>query len=172
MRFKGFRKLFADDFLVIAAWLMLLASDIVWQVKVGVLYWQYGVSAGTIPLSLEFLEAFQTFMPQIITWNVLFYCCLWSIKFSFLLFFRRLGTDIIAPKYWWFVTVLTACGLIACIGDIDYVCTLKDIMYIMSEFFLNSLRSFALIKYQREKQPNAQSHITSCSRTEPSTPTR
>ncbi|KAK4214369.1 hypothetical protein QBC37DRAFT_387250 [Rhypophila decipiens] len=133
IRIKGFRKLFADDYLVLLAWFILLTFDIIWQFKVDVLYWQYDVVAGTTQVSLEFFAAFQDFMPQIITWSAMFYCCLWSIKFSFLLFFRRLGTDIIAPKYWWFVTVCTACGLIACIGDIDYTCTLKDIMYIMVE---------------------------------------
>lgn len=132
-RIRSFRKLFADDFLVIAAWLMLLAFAILWQVKSHVMYWQYGVQEGTITPSVAYVDALAGFIPHIVTWNILYYCCVWTIKFSFLLFFRRLGKDLVSPTYWWIVTVITAITLIACIADISWKCTLSSINYIYSE---------------------------------------
>ncbi|RYP77926.1 hypothetical protein DL769_003299 [Monosporascus sp. CRB-8-3] len=132
VRIRSFRKLYSDDYLVIAAWLMLLTSTIIWQSKLYLLYWQYDVTFGRAPYTEEFIAAYATFMPQVTTWTVLFYSCLWAVKFSFLMFFRRLGSEIKAHKVWWRVVfILTLAGWIASVSDFDYRCSTSDITYIL-----------------------------------------
>lgn len=134
VRVRSFRKLYSDDYLVIAAWLMLLTSTIIWQTNIYLLYWQYDVASGRAPYSEAFIAAYATFMPQVTTWTVLFYSCLWAIKFSFLMFFRRLGSEIKVHKVWWWVVfILTFAGWIASISDFDYRCSAGDISYILGK---------------------------------------
>ncbi len=56
-----------------------------------------------------------------------------GLSSSALIFFRRLGSSVIAHKYWWFVFATTVAGWVACIADIDYSCTASNIEYIMGE---------------------------------------
>ncbi|KAI1074869.1 hypothetical protein F5B20DRAFT_585879 [Whalleya microplaca] len=145
IRLRSFRKLFSDDYLVIAAWLMLFTSTIIWQIKLHLLYWQYDVTFGRAPPSEDFVAAYATFLPQIVTFSVLFYSCLWAVKFSFLMFFRRLGSEIKAHKIWWRVVfVLTLAGWIASIADFDYRCAAGGITYVMTECTLANH-----VKFQR-----------------------
>ncbi|KAK5993821.1 hypothetical protein PT974_07258 [Cladobotryum mycophilum] len=124
VRIRSFKKLYSDDYLVIAAWLMLLATSVIWQIKVPILYQLFEINRGGAPLTTKFTDSYATFMPHIVTWSVLFYSCLWSVKFSFLLFFRRLGSKITHQYniWWWIICVLTFAGWVACIADIDYKC--------------------------------------------------
>lgn len=135
IRVRSFNKLQFDDCLVAAAWLMLLASSIVWQSKAYILYWLYDVVHGKTQFSMDFLDEYSTFMPHIVTWNVLFYSCLWSIKFSFLMFFRRLRSKVERWQtiWWWVVFAITLSTWVACIADIDYKCSVRSVIYILSK---------------------------------------
>lgn len=135
VRVRTFKKLQADDYLTVAAWCMFLASSIVWQLKAYILYWLYDVVYGRTQFSTEFLHDYSTFMPQIVTWNVLFYSCLWSIKFSFLVFFRRLQSRVERAQriWWWVVFAITVATWVVCIADIDYNCSLRNVIYILSK---------------------------------------
>ncbi|KAK8040134.1 hypothetical protein PG993_008545 [Apiospora rasikravindrae] len=134
VRIVSASKLLLDDYLVIAAWLMLLTSAILWAVKGGVLYWMYDVQYGRRPSTPEFVPAYGTSMPLVFIWSTLFSACLWAVKFSFLVFFRRLGFKVNRKHFWWwFVFAVTACGGIVAIVDLDFSCTLTDIEYIMAE---------------------------------------
>lgn len=54
---------------------------------------------------------------------VFFYTSLWAVKVSFLLFFRRLGHNVMGQKViWWCVFALTLASYFVCIGDIQYSC--------------------------------------------------
>lgn len=140
IRLKSDSRLRLDDYLVLAAWLMLLLSTILWEVKGDLLYWMYDVQYGRRPPSPEFMPAYATFMPLVFVWRVLYPSCLWAVKFSFLVFFRRLGFKVNQNKsWWWSVFAITTCGWIVSIADLDFRCTLADITYIMGEIFLPTL---------------------------------
>ena len=48
---------------------------------------------------------------------------LWAVKFSFLLFFRRLGQNVARQQVlWWCVFVFTVAAYIVSIGDVPYAC--------------------------------------------------
>lgn len=132
VRIKSFKKFFSDDFLVIAAWLLLLTSSILWQINSHILFWMYDIQTGRRPPSSSFISIYAGYMPLVVAWNTLFYSCLWAVKFSFLMFFRRLGTRATGDRVWWWtVFVLAGIGWVACIADIDFNCSTSDITYIM-----------------------------------------
>lgn len=136
IRIRAFRKLQIDDYFVIAAWLMFLASAIIWQMKAHIMYLLYDITTGKATFTEEFIQAYSTLMPQITTFSLLFYLCIWSIKFSFLFFFRKLGsgTQVRAhTRWWWAVFGLTIVGLVGSIADFDFKCSLSDITYILGE---------------------------------------
>ncbi|KND94611.1 hypothetical protein TOPH_00772 [Tolypocladium ophioglossoides CBS 100239] len=136
VRVRSFKALYVDDGLVIAAWLMLLVSSIIWQIKASLLYWQFDVTNGRAPPTPAFIAAWATFMPHIVTWNVLFYSCLWAVKLSFLVFFRRLlgsKTTREGKIGWWVICALVVAGWVACVADIDYKCTINDNTYILTQ---------------------------------------
>lgn len=137
IRLKSDSRLRLDDHLVVAAWLMLLLSAVLWEVKGGLLYWMYDVQYGRRPPSPEFVPAYATFMPLVFVWSVLYPSCLWAVKFSFLVFFRRLGFQVNQNKgWWWSVSAIAAGGWVVSVADIDFRCTLADITYIMGGSFV------------------------------------
>jgi hypothetical protein len=83
--------------------------------------------------------AYQTALGII---TIFFYSSLWSVKASFLLFIRRLGTNVTRIRHlWWLVCILTIAGYAACIGATPYNCffvSLETIMTGCSTVFFNA----------------------------------
>lgn len=76
---------------------------------------------------------------------IIFYSTLWSIKFSFLLFFRRLGKNVRRQKLlWWPVLGFTLGSYMIAVGIIQYRCLVKSFLYIME-----SCTTDSAINYQR-----------------------
>ncbi|KAI0513193.1 hypothetical protein F5B22DRAFT_648004 [Xylaria bambusicola] len=133
-RAKSSRTLLVEDYLVILAWLLLLVSAVLWQIKSSVLYWMYDIQSGKVAPTLEFPIEYSAFLRLVVAWNTFFYSSLWAVKFSFLFFFRRLGSNVSVGRiWWWVVTTVTLAGLIASIADIDYKCTVNNLAYIMEK---------------------------------------
>ncbi|CAG8946930.1 unnamed protein product [Penicillium salamii] len=134
VQFTSFRRLFIDDFLVISAWIIILTAAIIWHVKGKVLYELYAISAGTKPLTPDFLPRYNVFMRYNAPFQILFYTGLWCIKFSFMAFFYRLSSKVKKFRIWWFVVLFcTAAVYIASIGDIEYKCSLGGLEYIITQ---------------------------------------
>ncbi|KAJ5329399.1 hypothetical protein N7452_009789 [Penicillium brevicompactum] len=134
VQLASFHRLLIDDFLVISAWIIILSAAIIWQVKGKILYELYAISAGEKPFSLDFLPRYNVFMRYNAPFQILFYTGLWCIKFSFMAFFYRLCSKVKAFRIWWFVVFFcTASVYIACIGDIEYKCSLGGIEYIITQ---------------------------------------
>ena len=125
VRVKSFKTLYSDDLLVMAAWCMILATSIIWQTQKKALEAQRELAAGAIPQTDDVSSLIQNLQRMQFPIFVLFYCSLWSVKLSFLLFFRRLqeGQTARGPKIWWwcvlsFVIVTWA----SCVGDLPWRC--------------------------------------------------
>lgn len=105
---------------------MLLASGVSWQIESAGLYDQYAVSSGRKPFTADFIESDLYFLrAAIVPANILFYSCLWTVKLSFLIFFRRLFTHFRGHRIWWWcVLIFTILTWVACIADIHYECSL------------------------------------------------
>lgn len=145
IRARAFSKLLADDYLVIAAWLMLFTSAVTWQTQASTLYRWIDTLYGRRPPIPE-VDAFKAVGPVLrfsLAWHVLFYTCLWAVKFSFLVFFRRLGFTLNQNKIWWWtVFAITLGGWITCIGSLDFECTVASVAHIMGIQFPFPLKSF------------------------------
>jgi hypothetical protein len=55
--------------------------------------------------------------------QLLFWCALWSVKISFLAFFRRLSANVrLYKNAWWIIVTLTGLAFIACVAVYPYPC--------------------------------------------------
>lgn len=66
--------------------------------------------------------------------TILFYSCLWLVKFSFLAFFSKLGSKIQSHRIWWWVVLIVTIGVwIASVADLDYKCSLSALPWILGK---------------------------------------
>ena len=125
-----FRRLFDDDIFVILAWLVLLATVIIWPVRntLELIYVSYRIAFGGLPPPPYFLEHFSSWLHFLLAETILNLCGLWLVKLSFLAFFRRLGYHVRSQKtWWWAVTIATVAGWAISIGVIYYPCALSNL---------------------------------------------
>lgn len=135
VRLKAFRRLYSDDFIVIAAWTIKLVVTILWQMKAPVLYEHFEVMAGKKSPDVGFVNRDTALQRTVVPLSILFYSALWLVKLSFLMFFRRLGSKVKGQKiWWWFILVFTVLTWVACIADIEYKCSFNSYAFIICEF--------------------------------------
>lgn len=135
VRLRYFRILYADDFFVLTAWIMLLANSITWQTQQAALYDSFKLSKGQLQPTADMLAAEQSLLRANLAVLILFLFCLWSVKISLLVFFRRLGHQVRGQKiWWWFVVGSTILTWAICISVLPYRCLLGSADYILSEF--------------------------------------
>ena len=133
VRVKSFKRIYADDFFVMAAWIMILASSIIWQTQKDALYAQYELASGKATLTPQLVSQNQTLLRTQLSIIMMFYCSLWSVKLSFLLFFRRLqqGQNVKGQRIWWWCVMgFTIATWASCIGDIQYQCLVTSFEWI------------------------------------------
>jgi len=131
VKIKSFRRLYSEDYVIIAAWGMLLATSVLWQTVIPKQYEQYAVASGRMGITPD-LVAEQTLLMHILApITALFYTCLWAVKLSLLLFFQRLGSKVTGQKIWWWsILVVTVLTWAACIGDIHWRCMWNSFLQI------------------------------------------
>lgn len=110
------------------------------------MYHVINVSAGReIPKS-DFAFRSGKFFKSAAAVIILFYSSLWSIKISFLFFFRRLGTNVRHQKrLWWSIFCFTLATYFACIGSIQYSCLVRPFLYLAEHCATASAISFQQI---------------------------
>ncbi|MCJ1262604.1 hypothetical protein MMC22_002474 [Lobaria immixta] len=134
VRIKSFRRIYADDVLVLIAWLLFFVRAVIGQSQLTAMYQQFALSKGTFIPTPAQLEAERTFLRSNVATVFLYYTVLWTVKLSFLVFFRRLGQKVRGQKIWWWcVTGFTIATWAACIGTIGYKCLLGSLDYIFAE---------------------------------------
>lgn len=128
-RFQGPRQLFLDDGLVIFAWLLSLVTAAVWQWAARAMYYIMNVQAGVATYAADrYLPSLRDWLNASLIASLFFYTALFSIKLSFLFFFRRLGNKINNFKYiWWGVLFVTVSCFLASVGNVDYKCLVGTI---------------------------------------------
>lgn len=136
VRCKIFGRLHADDGLVFFAWTLLLTNTILWQTGKDALYDTIAVSTGQrFPPPINFEHNSEQYLRKSVAVIVFFYTGLWSIKMSFLIFFKRLGQNVRNQGLiWWSVLIITTASYFACLGDINYKCLASSFPYIQGEY--------------------------------------
>ncbi|KAF7955580.1 hypothetical protein EAE96_004506 [Botrytis aclada] len=149
VRIRTFKRLSPDDFCVIVAWLLLLSCATICQKISKDMYEMLGVLNGDLfPPPEGFEKHAENFLRGSAAVYVLYYCTLWLIKISFLLFFGRLLENV--DSYVWprrIVAIVVFASWIICIGTIPYSCLLpsfaKNLATCLSRFALR-IQRFAL----------------------------
>lgn len=136
VRIKSFRMIYADDVLVLTAWLMFFVSSVIWQTQQMALsqqmalYEEFGSGSGTFVPTPEQLEAgktLQTLLRCDVVITILYLTALWTVKLSFLIFFRRLSQKVQGQNMWWCVTGLTVVTWVTCVGITPFKCFLGSL---------------------------------------------
>ncbi|KAI4224913.1 MAG: hypothetical protein L6R36_004313 [Xanthoria steineri] len=145
-RVRTFKKLLVDDYFVLLALSLVLASAITWQVFADDLYYIMRVSAGLEMPGKDFARVSGRYFKATLAVIILFYTALWSIKISFLLFFRRLGNNVRGQRrIWWPVLGVTLATYFACIGSIQYRCLISSFEYLAANCGTPAATSFQQI---------------------------
>ncbi|KAH8672762.1 hypothetical protein BGZ60DRAFT_514373 [Tricladium varicosporioides] len=133
IRIKVFGRLWFDDLFLFVAWLMIIASTILWQNSYRVLFllsrW---VDEELMPVSEAELEYSRHVILGI---EIMYNFSITAVKMSFLLFFRRLlyKVDIKWLSIWWWVVCFITLGaLVTSIGDGQYKCLVGSIEQIQA----------------------------------------
>lgn len=103
---------------------MNLAYAILWQSVAKKLYSVIAVESGQIYMpSPEFFSCVYIELHSLLASFLLYYTALWSIKLSFLLFFRNLCKPLRRQMIlWYYVLGYTIVSYITCLCTIDYRC--------------------------------------------------
>ena len=131
-RIRGFKRLWWDNALVILAWLLLLGNAVLWQLAKTGLYAVQAVSSGRELPGAGFVSQAEQYLRLSAGYFVLFYTSLWSVKVSFLIFFRRLGKNVNHQNaIWWSVSGIVIAGYVVAIGTIRWNCSLPPLQTIL-----------------------------------------
>ncbi|KAF7853248.1 hypothetical protein EAF04_010750 [Stromatinia cepivora] len=142
-RIKTFKSLYNDDIFAFLALVLALASAILWQVHAQEMFDLMAVSAQIKMPGADFVTRSEAYSRASGVVIILFYSTLWSVKFSFLLFIRRLGSHVAKVEYlWWPITVFTICTYFACIGTIQYHCLFVPLTTIETKCTTDSAVNF------------------------------
>ena len=128
-RWTTFKKFYSDDAFVIFAWFFALATAIDWQLVSSKMYQFVSVTSGHLwPPPPNFITVTGSYYDGSLAVLVFYYSSLWSIKIAFLLFFRRLGQNVMGQKVLWcFIFGFTVATYLICIGDIQYSCLVSPL---------------------------------------------
>jgi hypothetical protein len=125
-RIKVFKRLYWDDFLVLLALALTLVSAVLWQAFVARDFYRVMNTLAGIELPPRpglTLDTTRRALRGLLVIYILFYSALYSIKFSFLIFFRRLGHNVRRQNLLsWSVWCSTIASYIISIGLIPYQC--------------------------------------------------
>ena len=124
VRLRLSRRLFPDDSFVVAAWLFYVALAIIFQTQINSMW--IAINAGSHQqeqLSLDNIERVNVFLHlQTEAW-VLSLTALWLVKFSFLLFFRKLGNHVRRQRILWRAVIgFTSASYFVCISLGPFKC--------------------------------------------------
>lgn len=129
-RFRGPRRLFWDDAVVIFAQMMVLTTAGLWQWAAKFMYYVLGANTELIanPSLPKLFSDLQNWLHVQFAVELLYYTTLVLVKLSILLFLRRLGQNVQGKRYmWWLITVFSVIVYVVSIGNMQYRCLLGSV---------------------------------------------
>ncbi|TKA77897.1 hypothetical protein B0A55_03341 [Friedmanniomyces simplex] len=123
-RLYVFRRLHIDDGFAVLALAILFANGAVMTAMAPPMYELLAVSVGREEPTPAFLIRASFYLKCQFASTVLFWSCLWSVKASFLAFFRQLSEGLAWPRRaWWAVTTITMMAFLGSIITYPVSCT-------------------------------------------------
>ncbi|KAF3771388.1 hypothetical protein M406DRAFT_220852, partial [Cryphonectria parasitica EP155] len=136
IRITVFRKLIAEDFLMLATLCLLIADEALGQRFSATIYWFMGVLNGTKSYGTDltgFLDAASAMLKALGSAIIFFLAALYVIKANFMFFFRRLGSrgsKLFFTLWWIAFGIVMACGVVSlCMGIQTFRCLFNGIVY-------------------------------------------
>ncbi|KAI9703713.1 MAG: hypothetical protein M1836_007483 [Candelina mexicana] len=130
LQMKVHGRLYPDDYLLIFAWICLTAGTVLCYARVGILYWKEELGLNP-SLGSKYASEHIDINAHIVEHQRLSYSCaalvwttIFTVKFAYLIFFRRL-IEQIRPLiiYWRVIVSITAVSFLLCIVFIYVSCT-------------------------------------------------
>lgn len=132
VRIQQFRRLFVDDGFVFLGWTLVLATTIMWHYFAGAMFMNNAVARGAERAPDDYVQRSETFLTGSAAIIFFFYSTLWSVKLSFLFFFRRLYVNVSSwMKYWWVIFAIVVATWAVCVGNIEYKCLVSPLSYLV-----------------------------------------
>ncbi|MCJ1244399.1 hypothetical protein MMC30_001597 [Trapelia coarctata] len=109
-------RLFADDVLVYIALTILIVLGVLYTLVNDTIFEIILVGMGKMPPTPEFYVRMTFFLKVQFAIIVLFWTALWAVKFSFLVYYKKLfiGLPGNMQKCWWAVSIFALCAYIGC----------------------------------------------------------
>lgn len=121
------RRIYWDDVCAVFAAILVLITACLWQWAAEDIYYILNLAAGLVPLEADFLERLFRGLRASLIVELFFYTSLFLVKLSFLLFFRRLGSNVRGQKsIWWPAFALSVICYLVSIGDVEYKCLVNS----------------------------------------------
>ena len=138
LRLKIIHRLSIDDAFLLVAWLTVIGNAAIWQGIWRSIYFDVKITHGQITsLPPDFLSIIQKSLHGIYAAYFISYTGLWSVKISFLFFFRSLGNNIKRQRIiWWTVFAFLSLSYVVSVTTIDYGCLLGPIDEILGSIAL------------------------------------
>ena len=133
-RIKRFKRLYWDDFFAFMAAAINVTSIIIWQtLVVHDLYEVINGLRGFQRLKSEFAAHLRRYFDTSFAVFILFNSMLWAIKFSFLIFFKRLGKHVPRQKLlWWPILAFTVVSYVITVVILGAnFCFGKSLLYVV-----------------------------------------
>lgn len=131
-RWRGPRRVFWDDACAGLAAILIIITAGLWQWTARDIYYILNLAAGLAPLEADFATRLIRGLKASLIVELFFYTSLFLVKLSFLLFFRRLGSNVRGQKHiWWSVFAFAVIGYLVSIGNVEYHCLVNtSVVYI------------------------------------------
>ena len=128
---------------VLIALIMALASAIIWQIYAKTMFTLMAVANGHRLPGPTFVRDSESYCRATLAVFILFFSTLWAIKFSFLIFFKRLGENVKGQRIlWWPIFGFTLATYFASIGVIQYHCLIASLETVNDVCIRNSSVNF------------------------------
>lgn len=98
------------------------------------MYYILNLQAGLVPLEADYSTRLMRELKISFTTEIFFYATLFFIKVSFILFFKRLGSNVRGQAYIrWPALALSAICFVASVGDMGFHCLINsDVEYLQT----------------------------------------
>ncbi|KAK3986952.1 hypothetical protein QBC44DRAFT_332243 [Cladorrhinum sp. PSN332] len=131
-RVRANRRIFWDDALAIFAASLTVVVAGLWQWQAPIMYDILKVMAGLAPPGPNFVDQTLMWLKVQLIAELFFYTSLAVIKLAFLLFFKRLGTNVNRFNwFWWPVVVFVVIVYAVSLGTVEYRCLLPTFEEVM-----------------------------------------
>lgn len=117
------RRLYSDDYWLIAAYVFLITNAVLQTLQTPSLYYLIRASSGQVPGGEALIEQGNAYVRYQFVIIILFWSITWSVKYAFLALYYRLFKGLhVYRTVWWAVVVFSALAYVGCVISSVWTC--------------------------------------------------